>query len=124
MAHDFCWVEMTTDDPEAARTFYGDLFGWNYEVMKMEQGGDYAMFQPAAGGPGGGIMGKPAPDLPNAWMPYVAVDDLNASIDRVKELGGTVCMGPMPVKDFGSFAVIADPVGGVIGLWRSESKSG
>ena len=119
MAHDICWIELTTDNQDAAKGFYGELFGWTYEESPMEQGGEYAMFQPQAGGPGGGIMTRPKPEMPTAWMPYVAVDDLDASVDRVKALGGTVHMGPTPVADFGAFAVIADPSGGVMGLWKS-----
>jgi len=120
MAHEFCWVEMNTNDPEAARSFYRELFGWSFNESEMDHGGTYAMFQPAGGGPGGGIMAKPQSGVPTAWMPYVAVDDLDAAVARVGELGGVVHMGPTPVPEYGSFAVIADPTGGVIGLWRSS----
>ncbi len=123
MAHEFCWIEMTTDNPGTARTFYGDLFGWTYDELPTEGGCTYAMFQPEAGGPGGGIMAKPQPQIPTAWMPYVSVDDLEASVARAKELGGSVCMGPTPIKDHGSFAVISDPTGGVIGMWHTEPKA-
>ncbi|MCP4898152.1 MAG: VOC family protein [bacterium] len=123
MVNEFCWVEMTTDDPNAAKGFYRDLFGWKYEEMPMEGGNVYSMFQPETGGPGGGIMAKPCEDAPTAWMPYVGVDDLVASVERVKELGGVVHMGPMPVAGHGEFAVIADPTGGVLGLWHSTKTS-
>ena len=123
MAHEFCWIEMTTGDPTAAREFYGKLFGWKYDEESMENGGTYAMFQPEAGGPGGGIMAKPSQECPTAWMPYVQVDDLEASVARVKELGGAVHMGPAPVKEHGHFAVVADPSGAAIGLWKcAENK--
>ena len=80
------------------------------------------MFQPAAGGPGGGIMAKPMPEVPTAWMPYVLTEDLEASVKRAEELGGTVHVPPTPVTEHGAFAVIADPAGGVIGLWRNNEK--
>lgn len=120
MANDFCWIEMCTDNPEAAKSFYGDLFGWDYNEMEMDQGGIYSMFEPAAGGPGGGIMAKPVPGAPTAWMPYVATDDLEASVAKVFDLGGKVIMGATPVPGHGAFAVISDPTGGVIGLWKHE----
>jgi len=124
MAHDFCWIEMTTDNPAKAREFYGELFGWSYEEKAMEEGGAYAMFQPEAGGPGGGIMAKPMPDCPTTWMPYVAVDDLEGSVARAIDLGGSVHVGPTPIPGFGAFAVVADPTGGVLGLWKNgESQS-
>ncbi len=123
MAHEFCWIEMCTDNTEVAKNFYGELFGWSYEEMEMKQGGTYSWFQPAAGGPGGGIMAKPVPEAPTAWTPYVATDDLEAAVARVTELGGTVHMGPTPVPGHGEFAVIADPAGGVIGLWKNEETA-
>jgi hypothetical protein len=120
MAGDFCWIEMVTEDRPVAQRFYGDLFGWSYEEVSMGGGGIYAMFQPGAGGPGGGIMAKPMPGLPTTWMPYVAVDDLEAAVQRVRDLGGAVQVEPKPVPGHGRFAVVADPTGGVIGLWRNE----
>jgi uncharacterized protein len=121
MANEFCWIEMCTDNTEAAKNFYGELFGWTYDEMEMKEGGTYSMFEPKAGGPGGGIMAKPLPEVPNAWTPYVATDDLEAAVAKVTKLGGTVHMGPTPVPGHGSFAVIADPAGGVIGLWKTEA---
>jgi len=123
MAHEFTWIELTTDGAEAAKSFYGKLFDWGFEDTAMAQGGTYSMFRPAAEGPGGGIMAKPAPELPTAWMPYVSTDDLEASVARVEELGGTVQMGPTPVPGHGRFAVVADPTGGVIGLWTCDQPS-
>lgn len=123
MANEFCWIEMCTDNPEAAKSFYGELFGWNYNAIEMDQGGVYSTFEPAAGGPGGGIMAKPAAEAPTAWMPYVATDDLEASVAKVTALGGTVHMGPTPVPGHGAFAVVADPAGGVIGLWKTEEMT-
>jgi predicted enzyme related to lactoylglutathione lyase len=122
MAHDFCWIELTTDDQAAAKTFYTELFGWSFEDHPMPEGGSYSMFQPSAGGPGGGVMAKPCAEVPTAWLPYVLVEDLEASVAKVKELGGTVHMEPTPVPEHGSFAVIADPSGGVLGLWRCAAK--
>ena len=119
MAHEFCWIELATGGVDAARSFYADLFGWSFTEAESESGA-YSMFEPAAGGPGGGMMAKPSDDVPTAWMPYVAVDDLAASVARVEELGGEVRIGPTPVPGHGELAVIADPSGGTIGLWRSQ----
>ena len=120
MAHEFCWIEMTTDNPGAAREFYTSLFDWSFDEMEMAQGGTYAMFQPAGGGPGGGLMAKPAAEVPTAWTPYVAVDDLAAACSRVRRLGGQVLMDQTPVPGHGAFAIIADPTGAVLGLWKNE----
>ena len=42
MAHEFCWIEMTTDNTEAAKSFYSELFGWSYDNIEMDQGGTYS----------------------------------------------------------------------------------
>jgi len=117
--HEFCWVEMVTDDRTAAQSFYAELFGWSFEEVAMAGGGHYAMFRPVAGGPGGGIMHKPDPSLPTTWMPYVAVADLEAAVAEAGRLGGSVQVAPTPIPGLGSFAVVEDPTGGVIGLWRN-----
>ncbi len=122
MANEFSWIELSTDNTEAAKSFYADLFGWGFDELPMENGAIYSMFQPAAGGPGGGIMAKPMPEVPTAWMPYVLTEDLEASVKRVEELGGVVHVPPTPVTEHGAFAVIADPSGGVIGLWRNNEE--
>jgi predicted enzyme related to lactoylglutathione lyase len=88
MANPFCHIELATDHPERARAFYGALFSWTFEVMPMGHG-PYIMLQTGEG-PGGGIMGKPMPEAPTAWMPYVQVDDLDATMLKVGELGGQI----------------------------------
>ncbi len=55
-------------------------------------------------------------------MPYVLTEDLEASVKRVEELGGVVHVPPTPVTEHSAFAVIADPSGGVIGLWRNNEE--
>ena len=66
----FSWCELMTPDPEAAKRFYGTLFGWTLEDMDMGQG-TYTVVK--AGGAGiGGIMKRPpecAPDAPLHWGP-------------------------------------------------------
>jgi predicted enzyme related to lactoylglutathione lyase len=69
-------------------------------------------------------MAKPCEESPTAWMPYVLVEDLNAAVAKVTELGGQIHVGPTPVKDHGEFAVVADPSGGVLGLWRNLEGAG
>ena len=120
MTNKFCHIELTTGDVAAARDFYGNLFDWKLEDMPM--GDDsYTMFTTGEE-PGGGIMASPAPGVPTAWMVYVQVEDVAAAVTRAKELGGTVHVDKTPIPDLGFFAMIADPTGGVIGVWEPEQK--
>ncbi len=121
MDNDFCHIELTTDDTGKAREFYGALFTWKFQDMPMGES-SYIMFEPGTG-PGGGMMAKPMPDAPTMWMVYVQVEDLDATLAKVAELGGQVMVPKTPIPQMGCFAVIQDPTGGVIGVWQGEPQA-
>jgi uncharacterized protein len=106
----FVWHDLMTTDADAARAFYGELLGWRFTPLPMGPLTAW-MIADASGGRLGTIM--PEPTLPAShWMPYVAVDDVDATCARVKALGGGVCVGAMEVVPLGRFAIAADPQGG------------
>jgi predicted enzyme related to lactoylglutathione lyase len=57
----------------------------------------------------------------SAWIVYVAVDDVEASTAKVKQLGGTVNQDITEVPNMGRFSIITDPSGATIGLWESTN---
>jgi predicted enzyme related to lactoylglutathione lyase len=118
-----CWVDLTTSDPDGARAFYSSLFGWELEVGPAETG--YYAQAKARGLPVAGINGQPKPDeLPVAWMTYLATDDLDDTVKRVLENGGTVTMAPMEVMGQGRMAIAIDPTGAAFGLWEAGAHFG
>ena len=118
-----CWIDLATSDPEDARSFYSGLFGWELEVGPAE-----AMYytQARIGGlPVAGIMGEPKPDeIPVGWTTYFATDDVDGTVKRTTDGGGTIMMAPMDVMDQGRMAVAADPQGAVFGLWQAGKHFG
>jgi predicted enzyme related to lactoylglutathione lyase len=120
MNNPFCHIELTTDNPGKAKEFYGKLFSWKLEDMPMP-GGTYTMVKPGEG-PGGGIMKKPSPEAPTAWLTYVQVESVAATVEQAKKLGGKIVVDKQPIPDMGSFAVIADPTGGTFGVWEAAKK--
>ena len=118
MANTFCHIELTTGNLGAAKEFYGSLFDWKLDDMDMGDG-SYTTIDTGEE-PGGGMMTTPAPEVPTAWMVYVRVADVAAAAARAEELGGQVHMGKTPIPGHGFFAMIADPTGGVIGVWEPE----
>jgi predicted enzyme related to lactoylglutathione lyase len=112
----FSWCELITQDPGAAKKFYGALLGWQFEEMGM-QGMPYAVVK-AAGEDAGGIMATPpdAPGMPPTWGVYVTVDDVDRSAEHAKALGGQVIVAPRDIPDVGRFCVIQDPQGAMISL--------
>ena len=116
MANPFVHVELMSNDVGKAKTFYGKLFDWKLEDMPM---GDmtYTMIK-VGEGTGGGIMKNPIPGAPSMWVPYVLVDDLAAATAKATSLGATVMKDTTVVPGAGSFTIITDPAGGMLGLWE------
>jgi predicted enzyme related to lactoylglutathione lyase len=113
----FVWRELTTDDVEGARRFYGELFGWSWKGEDMGPAGTYWLA--SHGGQGvAGVMQKPA-GVPVAWSSYVLVDDVDAAAARCKAAGGQVMREPTDIPNVGRFAVTADPWGAVFLPFRA-----
>jgi predicted enzyme related to lactoylglutathione lyase len=122
MANPFVHVELTTPDPDRAKTFYKAVFDWKLDDVEIGPGFIYTMID-VGEGTGGGIMKSPAPDVPTAWLPYVLVDDVRAATDRAKSHGATLCRDVTEVPNMGWFSIILDPTGAAIGLWQPKSTS-
>jgi predicted enzyme related to lactoylglutathione lyase len=122
MANPFVHVELTTPDPDRAKTFYKAVFDWKLDDVEIGPGFVYTMID-VGEGTGGGIMKSPAPDVPTAWLPYVLVDDVRAATDRAKSHGATLCRDVTEVPNMGWFSIILDPTGAAIGLWQPKSTS-
>jgi predicted enzyme related to lactoylglutathione lyase len=106
----FVWYELLTTDLPAAQAFYGRVVGWTVEDASTPQFG-YRLFS-TDGAPVAGLMelpleGRKKGAMPR-WVGYVAVQDVDASIDRLKALGGTVYVPPTD-SNIGRIAVVADP---------------
>lgn len=107
----FSWVELVTSDVEAARDFYSQLFGWKLKDGPIE-GIPYTVIE-VAGKEVGGMTPIP-PDqasMPPMWGAYITVDDVDATVEKVKELGGKVLIPPMQVQTVGTFSLVQDPQG-------------
>ena len=76
---------------------------------------------PAGSADSAGLMARP-PEMgaPPLWVAYVGVPDLRATLARAVELGGTVHVEPMAVREIGELAVIGDPQGAPLGLLGPE----
>lgn len=110
----FSWCELIADDPDSAREFYTELFGWTVEDMPM---GDFHYTVVKAGGqPVGGIM--PTPPQTGAegprWGAYVTVEDADVCAERARELGAEILVGPTDVPTVGRMFVFRDPQGAVL----------
>jgi predicted enzyme related to lactoylglutathione lyase len=118
MGNPFVHVELMSTDVGKAKAFYGKLFDWKLEDVAM---GDmtYTMIK-VGEGTGGGLMKNPMPGADSMWVAYVNVDDLKAATAKAKSLGATVLKDQVEVKCAGSFSIITDPTGAMLGLWQPK----
>jgi hypothetical protein len=121
MANPFVHIELNSNDVGKARPFYAALFGWELNDMDMGPMGTYTTIGVGDDGTGGGMIQHPMPGAPSVWIPYVSVDDLAASTEKARSLGGTVIRDITPVAEMGSFSLIQDPSGAVFGLWQTAA---
>jgi predicted enzyme related to lactoylglutathione lyase len=108
-----CWNELTTPDVEAAKKFYGELFGWETSAMDMGGGVTDTMFRTAGAEEtdAAGGMFQITPQMkgrPPHWLSYVLVEDIKASVAKARSLGAII------VKDvtdlpMGKLAIFAIP---------------
>lgn len=105
------WNELNTRNADEAKAFYGEVFGWTSETDASPMM-TYTQWYRDGNVIGGMMhMGPQFPDeIPNNWLVYFAVDDTDAAVAKVTELGGSVMMQPMDI-DAGRFAVVGDNAG-------------
>lgn len=119
--------EIPADDPERAKAFYSDAFGWNFDSW---EGSTYMMVSTVptndqgvpqeSGAINGGML--PRQDPINSPVVTIAVPDVDAAIKSIEELGGKVVRGKLPVGQAGFAAYFVDTEGNTLGLWQSASS--
>lgn len=119
----FCWYELSTPDVDASKKFYARFMNWGTQSFDQ----DYTMWT-SGGVPIAGIFRindeMRARGVPPNWMPYVEVDNVDASADKATSLGATVVAGPEDIPGTGRYAVVKDPQGATFGLYKSSVQSG
>ena len=108
------WAELWTDDIDKATTFYGDVVGVGHDTI--DRGGQAYHLFTSQGKPRAGIVKIPdeLEDVEPGWAPYVDVEDLAKTKDRVRELGGRVIFATDDNPARGAVALIIDPTGAAL----------
>jgi uncharacterized protein len=120
-----CWVDTWQPDADAAVSFYSQLFGWETEDTMPEGVDGHHYMCRVRGRDVAAIASRPraAPDV-TAWTTYVWVDDVDATVGKVEQAGGSIVVEPFDALDGGRIAVIADPAGAAIGIWQPGAHKG
>ncbi|MFZ1855020.1 MAG: VOC family protein [Candidatus Nanopelagicales bacterium] len=121
------WVDLMTSDQDAAIAFYGDLFGWQALKSGPEMG-NYAMCMKGDHTVAGIGVVPDDQSFPPSWTTYISVDDADAVVAAALAAGGQVMAPAMTIEGGGQvsgrMAVLADPSGGVFGIWEPHDHRG
>jgi hypothetical protein len=109
-------------DVAKAKKFYADTLGWSFDAMPMPGGGTYWVAT-MAGEPVGGIFdisGSDYAGVPEGWMPYIAVDDVDARSKKAIAAGATIMKPAFDVPNVGRIVILREPGGAGIG-WMTPA---
>jgi hypothetical protein len=118
----FYWNELMTHNVEGARKFYADTLGWSYDAMPMPTGTYWVVM--VDGQPAGGLFEMKGPDfkgMPEHWMAFIAVDDVDARVKKAAAAGAKVMREPFDIPNVGRIAVLREPGGATIG-WMTPAS--
>jgi len=119
----FHWNELNTRNVERAKKFYSDTLGWTFDSMPMPGGGEYTLAN-AGGEPVAGIFDISGPDfkdVPEGWLAYIAVDDVDARVKKAIAAGGKVMKPAFDVPGVGRIVILLEPGGAGIG-WMTPAS--
>ncbi|NEB80278.1 VOC family protein [Streptomyces sp. SID14478] len=118
-----CWVSLMVHGMAATQEFYGALFGWEFRPGPQQLGPYVRALLDGKEVAGIGLL-PPDRQLPIAWTPYLASDDVDTTAESVRHCGGTVGVGPLDAGEAGRMAVASDPTGAVFGIWQAAGHLG
>ena len=119
MPNPFVHLELNSTDVDKSKAFYGKLFDWTLEDLKIGDL-DYTMIK-VGKGTGGGIMKQLMPSAPSSWLAYVEVDDIKATTAKAESLGAKVMKDVTEVMGMGWLSILIDPTGAMVGLWQTKT---
>jgi predicted enzyme related to lactoylglutathione lyase len=112
----FHWNELVTRDVEKAKKFYGDTVGWTFEGMPMPDGTYWcAKMGDAYVGGLFPISGPQWDGVPEHWMSYLAVDDVDARVKKAQAAGATLMRPAFDIPGVGRIAILTEPGGAGVG---------
>jgi uncharacterized protein len=116
------WIDLSSSDPQRAKDFYGQVFGWTFQDTSEEYG-NYVNFS-KDGVLVAGMMKNDGTGAPDGWTTYLSSADAKATADAVLTAGGQVLMEPMQVGPQGTMALVTDVGAAVIGIWQPGEHKG
>lgn len=120
------WIDLTTTDIDAARVFYGNLFGWRMEQADSPFDGAWVGF--AGGKSAAGMMRCPTEfgeaGLTAAWLTCMRVESLENTISIADDHGAKVALQPVELRAHSRAAILRDPLGAAFGILQGPNRVG
>jgi len=117
----FVWHEIYSANSDAIIDFYTKALDFGTMEMPMGEMGTYKMLT-RGGQPVCGVQGTEGTHMemmPPHWSTYISVDDVDARLALCVDLGATIMVEPMDVPTVGRMALIKDPNGATVWLFKS-----
>jgi predicted enzyme related to lactoylglutathione lyase len=119
----FHWNELMTRNAKKSKDFYSKTLGWTFDDMPMRAENMTYTIIKSNGEMVGGMMEMGGPmfeGVPEHWLSYIAVDDIDKRIKRLMEAGGKVMREPWDAEGVGRIAIVTDPGGAAQG-WMTPA---
>jgi predicted enzyme related to lactoylglutathione lyase len=113
----FCWNELYTSDIDGAKSFYGGLFGWEWNEFEQSPDPYFVIMNEGRGN--GGVRELAQPGVPPHWLVYFAVDDVDSGLSKAGELGGETLLGNTDIG-IARIAIVKDPQGAAFALYAGQ----
>jgi uncharacterized protein len=119
----FYWNELMTRDVEKAKKFYAETMGWSFDAMPGAGGGTYWIAKMGGESVAGmfDISGPEFKGVPESWMPYIAVDDVDARVKKATKAAAKVMKPAFDVPGVGRIVMLLEPGGAGIG-WMTPAN--
>jgi uncharacterized protein len=116
------WTTCLVHDLDRAMKFYGQVFGWEFDVSRED---GYAVATLRGREVAGiGTVAAAQPDVQPAWITEVCIDDAATTVEAVIRAGGSVLAGPMDMSPASVLTVVADPSGAVFCATQPVGRAG
>jgi predicted enzyme related to lactoylglutathione lyase len=120
------YFEIVGRDADLLRSYYGQLFGWQFDASSSPRGFEYASVRTQETCIDGAVGSAP-PGTDGYVTFYVAVADVETTLKQALRLGGSRLFGPYRITETFELGMLADPEGHLIGVacdrtWPSTSE--
>lgn len=117
-----CWIDISVPDLDAAKEFYGAIFGWSF----VDSGAEFGHYNICQVGdrPAAAIGPLQYDGQSSSWTVYLASDDADATAKLITDNGGTVVAPAMDIPGSGRMVIAQDPQGAAFGVWQAAGMHG